>query len=63
MVRYFADLPAAVVLIIGWFAVVFTRRRRRGLRSSLIDWMRWTYGVGGYSSLTIDDYPPFGIRA
>jgi len=52
-----------VVLIIGWFAVVFTRRRRRGLRSSLIDWMRWTYGVGGYSSLTIDDYPPFGIRA
>jgi hypothetical protein len=62
VVLYFASLAAFAVLVIGWFAVLVTGRWPAGLRSFVIGWMRWTVRVSGYSSLIVDDYPPFGFR-
>jgi hypothetical protein len=61
-VLYFASLAAAVVLVIGWFAVLFAGRWPRRLRSFVIGWMRWTVRVNGYWSLVVDEYPPFGFQ-
>jgi len=63
VVLYFVNLAAFVVLIIGWFAVLFAGRWPLGLRSFVIGWMRWTFRVGGYLYLIVDDYPPFGFQA
>jgi len=62
VVLYFVNLAAFVVLIIGWFAVLFAGRWPLGLRSFVIGWMRWTLRVNGYWSLIVDEYPPFGFQ-
>ena len=62
VVLYFVNLAAFVVLIIGWFAVLFAGRWPLGLRSFVIGWMRWTLRVSGYLYLIVDDYPPFGFQ-
>jgi hypothetical protein len=62
VVLYFVNLAAAVVLVIGWFAVLVAGRWPRGLRSFVIGWMRWTFRVNGYWSLLVDEYPPFGFQ-
>ena len=62
VVLYFVNLAAFVVLIIGWFAVLFAGRWPLGLRSFVIGWMRWTFRVNGYWSLIVDEYPPFGFQ-
>ena len=62
VVLYFVNLAAFVVLIIGWFAVLFAGRWPLGLRSFVIGWMRWTVRVNGYWSLIVDEYPPFGFQ-
>ena len=63
VVLYFVNLAAFVVLIIGWFAVLFAGRWPLGLRSFVIGWMRWTFRVNGYWYLIVDEYPPFGFEA
>ena len=62
VVLYFVNLAAFVVLIIGWFAVLFAGRWPLGLRSFVIGWMRWTFRVNVYWSLIVDEYPPFGFQ-
>jgi hypothetical protein len=62
VVLYFVNLAAFVVLIIGWFAVLFAGRWPLSLRSFVIGWMRWTFRVTGYWSLIVDEYPPFGFQ-
>jgi hypothetical protein len=63
VVLYFVNLAAFAVLIIGWFAVLFAGRWPLGLQSFVTGWMRWTFRVNGYSSLIVDEYPPFGFQA
>jgi len=63
VVLYFVNLAAFAVLIIGWFAVLFAGRWPLGLQSFVTGWMRWTFRVNGYSSLLVDEYPPFGFQA
>ncbi len=63
VVLYFVNLAAFVVLIIGWFAVLFAGRWPLGLQSFVIGWMRWTFRVNGYWFLIVDEYPPFGFQA
>lgn len=57
-----ATLAACLVLVISWFAVVFTGRWPREQRSFVLGWLRWTFRVGGYLWLITDDYPPFGFQ-
>ena len=61
-VLYFVNLAAFVVLAIGWFAVLFAGRWPPGMRAFVIDWMRWTFRVSGYSYLVVDEYPPFSLQ-
>lgn len=61
VVLWFVDVFALVVLVIGWFAVLFTGRWPSGLQSYVIGWMRWTLRVAGYRFLLVDDYPPFSF--
>jgi hypothetical protein len=63
IVLYFVNLAGLVVLIVGWFAVLFAGRWPQRLRSFVIGWMRWSFRVTGYWSLVVDDYPPFGFQS
>jgi len=63
VVLYFVNLAAFVVLVIGWFAVLFAGRWPTGLQSFVTGWMRWTFRVYGYWYLIVDEYPPFGFEA
>ncbi len=62
VVLFFANVAAAVVLVVGWFAVVVTGRWPRGLRLLVVGWLRWMFRVSGYTYLLVDDYPPFGFQ-
>jgi hypothetical protein len=54
-------VAAAVVVLIGLFAVLFTGRWPKGLRNFLLGFMRWTLRVEAYLALLTDEYPPFSL--
>jgi Domain of unknown function (DUF4389) len=62
IVLYFVTIGAFVVLVIGWFAVLFTGRWPQGLQTFVIGWLRWTLRVNAYWTLLLDQYPPFRIK-
>ena len=51
---------AAVVAIIGWFAIVFTGQYPKGLRDLVAYYLRWRVRAIAYAALLRDEYPPFG---
>ena len=59
VVLYLYGIAASVVLIIAWFAVLFTGRWPEGMRNFAIGYFRWQLRVYGYLYLLIDVYPPF----
>jgi len=61
IVLYFLGIAAWIVTIIGFFAVLFTKRWPEGLRDFVIGVYRWQYRVNGYVGLLVDPYPPFSI--
>ena len=60
IVMAFYGLGAAVVVIIAWFALVFTGRWPRGMYDFVAGFFRYSTAVHGYWFLLTDDYPPFG---
>jgi hypothetical protein len=62
IVLYFLGIAAAVVVFIGFFAVLFTGKWPDGLRTFLIGYYRWSYRVSGYATLLVDEYPPFSLE-
>lgn len=50
-----------VVLIVAWFAILFTARFPRGLFDFQVGVLRWTYRVNVYLYLMRDEYPPFTL--
>ncbi len=52
-------IAASVVLIVAWFAVLFTGRWPEGMRSFVIGYFRWQLRVYAYLYLLTDVYPPF----
>jgi hypothetical protein len=60
IVMAFYGLAAAVVVIIAWFALVFTGRWPRGMYDFVAGFFRYSTAVHGYWFLLTDDYPPFG---
>jgi hypothetical protein len=60
----FLSLATLVVVIVAWFAILFTGRYPRGLFGFVEGVMRWGQRVIAYAFLlTTDKYPPFSLSA
>jgi hypothetical protein len=64
IVLLFLYLGAIVVVIVAWFAILFTGRYPRGLFDYVEGVIRWHNRVVGYAFVLVcDEYPPFRLRA
>lgn len=62
IVLVFLSLAALVVVIIAWFAILFTSIFPRGLFDFVVNVTRWNLRVAAYMYLlTTDKYPPFRL--
>jgi len=59
IVVYFYGIAAGVVVIVSWFALLFTGRYPRGMYDFVAGWLRYSTRVYGYGLLLADEYPPF----
>jgi hypothetical protein len=55
----FYVLAAEIVVIISWFALLFTGRYPQGIYDFVAGALRYMTRVYGYASLLTDQYPPF----
>jgi hypothetical protein len=62
IVLFFLDIAAVVVVIVAWFAILFTGRYPRGLFDFVEGVIRWHNRVIGYAFVLVTDrYPPFRL--
>jgi hypothetical protein len=62
IVLAFLDIAAVVVVIIAWFAILFTGRYPRGMFDFVQGVIRWHNRVLGYALVLVtDQYPPFRL--
>ena len=54
-------LVASLAVVVGFFAVLFTGRWPDGVRRFVVATARLGVRVGAYTSLLVDDYPPFAL--
>jgi hypothetical protein len=54
-------IAAALVAIIGWFAVLFTGRWPEGMRDFLVRYANYYLRVWTYVAMVNTDYPRFGL--
>ncbi|NNE72207.1 MAG: DUF4389 domain-containing protein [Acidimicrobiales bacterium] len=54
-------IAAYVVMIIAWFAVLFTGTYPHGMRNFVIGVFRAGQRFSGYANLLTDEYPPFSL--
>jgi hypothetical protein len=63
IVLLFLAIGAFFVVIVAWFAILFTGRYPRGLFDYVVGVGRWGVRVNAYAFLlTTDRYPPFSLR-
>ena len=63
IVLFFLQIAAIVVVIVSWFAILFTGGYPRGLFDFVEGVIRWHNRVIGYAfTLVTDEYPPFQLR-
>jgi len=64
VVLFFLWIAAIVVVVVAWFAILFTGRYPEGLFDYVVGVMRWHNRVVGYALvLATDRYPPFSLAA
>lgn len=64
VVLFFLYIAAVVVVVIAWFAILFTGRYPRGLFDFVGGVIRWHKRVVGYAFLLVADrYPPFSLTS
>ena len=63
IVLFFLGIAAVIVVILAWFAILFTGRYPQALFDFMVGFTRWGYRVQAYAFLMITDrYPPFSLR-
>jgi hypothetical protein len=63
IVLFFLYIGVVVVVIVAWFAILFTGRYPRGLFDYVEGVIRWHNRVVGYAFILVtDEYPPFRLR-
>jgi hypothetical protein len=63
IVLFFLGIAALVVVIIAWFAILFTGRYPHGLFNFVVGVIRWGNRVAGYAFILVtDQYPPFSLN-
>jgi hypothetical protein len=63
IVLAFLGIAASFVVLIALFAVLFTGRWPEGMRSFVLNVLRWYLRVSTYFLLLTDEYPPFAFEA
>jgi hypothetical protein len=64
IVLFFLYIAVVIVVVIAWFAILFTGRYPRGLFDFVEGVIRWQNRVVGYAFLLVtDSYPPFSLAA
>jgi hypothetical protein len=64
IVLVFLWIAAVVVVVLAWFAILFTGRYPRGMFGFVEGVMRWSQRVTAYAFLLVtDSYPPFRLAA
>ena len=61
LVLLFLGIAWAIMVIIGWFAILFTGRYPEGLYTFGVGYLRWSLRVEAYVLLLRDEYPPFSL--
>ena len=62
IVLIFLNIAAFVVVIVAWFAILFTGHYPRGMFDFVEGVIRWNNRVLGYAvTLVTDKYPPFRL--
>jgi Domain of unknown function (DUF4389) len=62
IVLFFLDIAALVVVIVAWFAILFTGRYPRGMFDFVEGVIRWHNRVLAYALVLVTDrYPPFRL--
>jgi len=62
IVLFFLDLAVIVVVVVAWFAILFTGRYPRGIFNFVEGVIRWHNRVVGYAFILVTDrYPPFSL--
>jgi roadblock/LC7 domain-containing protein len=61
IVLFFLFIGVLFVLLVAFFAVLFTGRFPSGMRDYVIGVTRWSYRVIAYVSFMTDEYPPFSL--
>jgi hypothetical protein len=63
IVLFFLEIAVVIVVIVAWFAILFTGRYPRGLFDFVEGVYRWHNRVIGYALILVTDrYPPFSLR-
>jgi Domain of unknown function (DUF4389) len=63
VVLFFLYIGVVVVVVVAWFAILFTGRYPRGIFDYVQGVLRWHNRVVGYAFILVTDrYPPFRLR-
>jgi|tagenome__1003787_1003787.scaffolds.fasta_scaffold20849642_3 hypothetical protein len=62
VVLWLLGIAAFVVIVIAFFAVLFTGRWPEGMRDFVVGYFRWYTRVHAYVFLLTDAYPPFSLQ-